>query len=216
MLICASYVQGSPKFSYLKFYIPKILLYSRLIFCLIIVTLIVFEYPNSKWIVLVLLYVGVLADVFDGIIARRLNISTESFRLLDTLFDLLFYLAVFLFIFSTNSHEIESNVSLILGALSLEFLMYAISLFRFNKLPSPHAILSKFWGLYLVVEFTLLILEIKGNHFAIALAIGLFVHLDRVLIYILLRKWDHDIPSSYHALLIRNGKQIKRRRLFNG
>ncbi len=187
-----------------------------MIFCFVIVTLTVFEYPNSKWVVLVLLYAGVLADVFDGIIARRLNISTENFRLLDTLFDLLFYLAVFLFIFSTNSQEIERNVSLILGVLSLEFLMYALSLFRFNKLPSPHAILSKFWGLYLVVEFTLLILGIGGNHFTIALAIGMFIHFDRILIYALLKKWDHDIPSSYHALLLRNGKPIKRSKLFNG
>lgn len=163
-----------------------------------------------------MLYLGVIADVLDGIIARKLNISTENFRLLDTLFDLLFYLSVFLFIFSTNSQEIESNAFLILGVLSLELLMYAICLFRFNKLPSPHAILSKFWGLYLVVEFTLLILGVRGNHFAIALAIGLFVHVDRILIYVLLKKWDHDIPSSYHALLLRKGKQIKRRKLFNG
>ncbi len=95
-------------------------------------------------------------------------------------------------------------------------MMYLVSLARFGKLPSPHAILSKFWGIYLVVEFSLLILGVNGSHFMFALYIGIFVHLDRVLIYILLREWDHDIPSSYHALLIRNGKSIHRNKLFNG
>lgn len=163
-----------------------------------------------------MLYTGVLTDIFDGIIARRLNVSTENFRLLDTIFDLVFYLAILLFIFSCNSQEILSNLELITGILILEALMYLTSLIRFKKPPSPHAILSKFWGLYLVVEFTLLILEVKGNHFTIALIIGLFVHSDRLLIYVILKNWEHDIPSSYHALLLRNGKPIKRNKLFNG
>ncbi len=94
--------------------------------------------------------------------------------------------------------------------------MYLISLARFGKLPSPHAIMSKFWGIYIVIEFTLLLIGIKGDHFTIALCIGILVHFDRVLIYSLLRQWDHDIPSAYHALILRQGIPIKRRKIFNG
>jgi phosphatidylglycerophosphate synthase len=200
----------------LKLYIPKILLYSRLAFCLVVVIFTFQGFENSKGIVLFLLYAGVVADIFDGIIARKLNISTAKFRLLDTVFDLLFYLSILSFIASIQFEQIKHHRTIILVILLLEALMYTISLIRFKKFPSPHAILSKFWGLYLVIEFSLVILDVKGNHFLIALIIGLFVHMDRVLIYVFLRTWDHDIPSSYHAFLLWQGKPITRHKLFNG
>jgi CDP-diacylglycerol--glycerol-3-phosphate 3-phosphatidyltransferase len=162
------------------------------------------------------MYAGIIGDIFDGIIARKLNLSTERFRLLDTIFDLLFYLSLLFFIISTNRLPIIDNIQFILCILTLESLMYLVSWIRFGKFPSPHAIMSKFWGLYLIIEFTLLIIGVQGNHFTIALFIGIIVHLDRLLIYILLKQWDHDIPSSYHALLLRQGKAIKRQKLFNG
>jgi len=200
----------------MKYYIPKVLLYCRLIFSLVILTTILLPFSDSKTIVLILMYIGIITDVFDGIIARKLNISTAGFRVLDTVFDLIFYLSILLFCISINHLAIADNIILILVILSLESLMYLVCLIRFRKFPSPHAILSKFWGIYIIIEFTLLINHVPGNHFAIALIIGVFVHLDRLLIFILLRNWEHDIPSSYHALLIRQGKKIKRQQLFNG
>jgi phosphatidylglycerophosphate synthase len=196
--------------------IPEILLYSRLIFALVIIAITLYPFFNSKLIILSLMYLGLLSDVFDGIIARKLNISTENFRVLDTAFDLLFYFSILFFIISTNQHVFSDHKIFILIIVILEAHMYVISMMRFGKLPSPHAILSKFWGLYIIVEFTLLICQVRGNHFLISLIVGMFVHVDRVLIYILLRNWEHDIPSSYHALLIRQGKKIKRLKMFNG
>jgi phosphatidylglycerophosphate synthase len=197
-------------------YLPKILLYSRLVFCLIIFCITFLNFGNLNWLVLTLLYAGIVSDIFDGIIARKLNISTENFRLLDTLFDLLFYLSILFYIYNYNNNVLSESSSLILSILGIELLMYLISLAKFKKLPSPHAILSKFWGIYLVIEFTLLILKVPGNHFCIALIFGIFVHIDRVLIYVFLKKWDHDIPSSYHAFLIRKGYTITKNKLFNG
>ena len=200
----------------MKYHIPKILLYIRLVFAVIVIILSITGSFGNNDLVLLLMYLGVITDVFDGIIARKLEISTTSFRVQDTVIDLLFYLSVLGYIASSNFQMIYDNLILIIIILSLELLMYVISMTRFRKLPSPHAILSKFWGIYIVIEFTLLLLQVEGNHFSIALCIGIFVHLDRVLIYSILKKWDHDIPSSYHALLIRGEKDIKRNRIFNG
>lgn len=196
--------------------IPKLLLYSRLFFALLIITITLYPLINSKIIILIIMYLGILTDIFDGIIARKLNISTENFRVLDTVFDLLFYFSILFFIISINQNVFFDNKIVIIIILVLEFLMYIISLLRFGKLPSPHAILSKFWGLYIIIEFSLILCQVKGTHFFIALIIGVFVHLDRVLIYILLKNWEHDVPSSYHALMIRQGRNIKRIKLFNG
>jgi CDP-diacylglycerol--glycerol-3-phosphate 3-phosphatidyltransferase len=162
------------------------------------------------------MYTGIITDIFDGIIARKLNVSTEKFRLLDTIFDLIFYFSILFFISKINPFALSKNLLLIVIILILESLMYIISLTRFRKLPSPHAILSKFWGLYLIIEFSLLIIGVSGYHFTIALLVGTIVHIDRVLIYICLRQWDHDIPSCYHAIQLRQGKTISRKKIFNG
>jgi len=34
--------------------------------------------------------------------------------------------------------------------------------------------------------------------------------------FFILKDWTNDIPSLYHAVLIRKGKEIKRHKLFNG
>ena len=200
----------------MKNQIPKILLYSRLVFALVILALLFLDYPWEKYLVLTLLYTGIIADIFDGIIARRLNISTEQLRLHDTIIDLFFYFSVLIFLFFKDQYFFYDNIFLVCFILLLEIVMYATSLLRFGKLPSPHAVLSKFWGLYLVIEFTLLLLGINGIHFSIALCFGLLAHADRALIYLLIPKWEHDIPSSRHAFLLRQGKTISRNKLFNG
>src|SRR5690349_12291452 len=193
--------------------IPNILLFSRPVFIGVIVFLAVTQPPHANLLVLSLITVCLITDILDGIIARRLNISTTQFRLLDTLFDLVFYLCTLGYIFTINPSVLETNALLIISILTLEVLLYLTSLIRFGRLPSPHALLSKVWGLYLAVEFYLLILQVEGNHFQIALCFGIIVHIDRLLIYLLLKSWDHDIPSSYHAWLLRNGKTFNRHQL---
>lgn len=196
--------------------IPNILLFSRPVFIGVIVFLAVTHPLHANLIVISLITACLITDILDGIIARRLKISTTQFRVLDTIFDLAFYLCTLGYVFSINRVALETNVQLIFSILTLEILLYLTSVIRFGRLPSPHAFLSKVWGLYLAVEFYLLILQIEGNHFQIALCFGVLVHIDRLLIYLLLKLWDHDIPSSYHAWLLRNGKTITRHQLLNG
>jgi phosphatidylglycerophosphate synthase len=199
-----------------KYKVPKLLLYCRLVFVFIILLMTFFPVKYGHSMVLGLIYVGVLSDIFDGIIARKLNVSNETLRVLDTLFDLLFYASIVLYIFKNNPKIFSENLFLIFIIIGLESMMYAVSLFRFKKFPSPHALLSKFWGLYLICEFTLILLGIQGIHFTIALFAGILVHTDRLLIYLIVKSWHHDVPSCFHALKLRQGKSIRRIKLFNG
>lgn len=166
-------------------------------------------------VVLALLYSGIISDIFDGIVARSHNIATTNLRVYDTIVDLIFYLSVFFYLYRFDDQSFKTNGDLILMIFCLEACMYGVSLARFRRLPSPHALLSKTWGVCLVVESTLLILKVPGIHFRIALFFGIIAHLDRVLIYCLIKDWEKDIPSSYHALQLRWGKEIKRNSLFN-
>jgi len=45
--------------------------------------------------------------------------------------------------------------------------------------------------------------------------LGFISHIERILITLLLPKWTHDIPSFYHAYLIRKGVGFKRNKLLN-
>ena len=58
-------------------------------------------------------YFGVISDIFDGIIARKLNVSNEKLRVLDTLFDLIFYASIISYIFKNKPHLLFNNQFLI-------------------------------------------------------------------------------------------------------
>ena len=200
----------------MKSRLPLVLTISRLLFSFIIIIIAFFPFHSAPYVVIGLIYSGIITDILDGILARNLQVSTTFLRRLDTIIDLFFYFSCLYFIYCFNPAPFRENFILIFTILLLEFFMYSSSLLRFSKAPSPHAILSKLWGLYLVIEFTLLLLKVPGYHFTIALVVGILAHTDRLLIYLLLPSWDHDIPSFYHAWLIKQGHSIRRRKLFNG
>jgi phosphatidylserine synthase len=63
--------------------IPVILIYSRLLlgFSILLLSILQMEYYNV--IAIIFFTTGLLTDIFDGIIARRLNVSSEQLRRLE-------------------------------------------------------------------------------------------------------------------------------------
>jgi CDP-diacylglycerol---glycerol-3-phosphate 3-phosphatidyltransferase len=196
-------------------HIPAILLYSRPLAIGWLIYLAVNNQVNNPLVIGIIL-ITLLADIFDGILARKFNVSTTTFRVLDTVFDLCFYSAVLFYIYRTNPTIVLDNGWGLVVIGCIEATLYATSLWRFGRLPSPHAFMSKCWGLYLIVEFILILTHVPGNHFTVALGFGVLVHLERVLIYTLLPMWEHDIPTVYHAWQRRQGQAIVRHPLLNG
>ena len=74
--------------------IPLALIYSRLLIGFAIILLSVFQATYYSFLAITLLSIGLLTDVFDGIIARRLNISSEKLRRLDSSIDQVFFISV--------------------------------------------------------------------------------------------------------------------------
>lgn len=182
-----------------KQYLPTILLYSRLLMALAIGVLVAWPVSHGAYIVLTLLYCGLLTDIFDGVLARKWQLVTAHFRIADTIIDLAFFASIIAFIWTRNAAYMNERLYGMMPIFVLETSMYAISLVRFGQLPSPHSKLSKLWGIYLVITFTLLLCGVHGYHFNVALMLGILVHLDRMLIYAFLPRWDHDVASCYHA-----------------
>lgn len=191
--------------------IPYLLIATRFLFAPVIFALAYFNGQESRFIILSLMFIGLLTDIFDGIIARKVGVSSEKLRRLDSQVDLVFWLSIGFAAYYLNSDLIISEWKSILMILIMEALCYIISWIKFGKETCTHAWLSKLWGLSLMLAFCYLIgFQQTGWAFNLTVILGLISHLDVILIILILPKWQYDIPSSFHAWKIRQGKQRKK------
>ncbi len=197
--------------------IPVALIAFRLLLAPVILVMVYFLGDGARATVIVLMYLGLISDILDGIIARKQNLSTAKLRRMDSQTDMIFWLSIGIATWMLHPNLISDNRIAIWIILSMEVSCYVISLIRFKKETCTHAFLSKLWGITLLIAFTSLIgFNHAGWPFLLAITMGLISHVDRILITLILPHWTHDVPSTYHAYLIRKGKKIKRNSWLNG
>lgn len=196
--------------------IPYILIAIRFLFAPIIFFLAYVKGEESRFLILALMFIGLLTDIFDGIIARKVGVSSEKLRRLDSQVDLVFWLSLGLATYFLNTELIKTHWQSIALIFIMEVLCYIISILKFGKETCTHAFLSKMWGLSLLIAFTYLIgFQQAGWAFHLTIILGIISHIDVILIILILPKWQYDVPSCYHAWQIRQGKQRKKTTFFN-
>lgn len=169
-----------------------------------------------KAVIILLLYLGLASDIFDGIIARQLGVADTKLRRLDSQTDLVFWLSIGYTSWLLHPEIILEFKIPVIILFATEATCYIVSFIRFGKETCTHAWLSKSFGLTMLGAFTSLIYFGNSSFFFIfAFIVGYVSHLDRILITLIIPEWTHDIPSTYHAILLRKGKTIKRYKLFN-
>lgn len=197
--------------------IPLLLIWSRLVIGLFLV---LFSLSNSLLfspVAIILITVGLLTDIFDGIIARRLQISTTHLRRLDSIIDQIFWISIAVACYIRFPDFFHTNKMKIIILVGVEILAYFISFIKFRKEVATHAISSKLWTLLLFATLIQLIATSSSTIlFNICFVVGVITRLEIIAILLLLRQWTNDVPSVYHAVLLRKGKSIKRNKLFNG
>jgi len=196
--------------------IPYLLIATR--FCLAPVILLsaYCKGEESRFLILSLMYFGLLTDIFDGIIARKAGVSSEKLRRLDSQTDLIFWLSLGFAAYFLNSELIKNEWKGVALIFVMEALCYVISWLKFGKETCTHAFLSKMWGLSLLIAFTYLIgFQQAGWAFYLTVVLGFIAHIDVILIILILPKWQYDVPSAYHAWKIRKGRQRKKTIFFN-
>lgn len=197
--------------------IPFFLIWSRLALGILILAGSLLALPNWRVYALAGLLLGLLTDVFDGILARRLGVSTERLRRLDSAVDLVFFLAVGLALAIQSfgffrEHAVE--MGLLLG---LEALTYAAGYLKFKKEMALHTLGAKIWSLLLVATLMQLIWTGQSRVlFPLCFWVGMVTRLEMLGIILVLKSWAHDVPHIGAALKLRQGKPVKRSRLFNG
>ncbi len=200
----------------MKKFIPISLIIFRLILAPIILGLVYFYKEESRLSVIILMYLGLISDILDGIIARELKVSSMTLRRFDSQTDMIFWVSIGLSTWMLYPELIRNNRIPIIIIFIMEGMCYLISFVKFGKETCTHAFLSKLWGITLLIAFTSLIgFNHAGIPFLLAIIFGIISHVDRILITLILPKWTHDIPSFYHAYLIRKGIEFKKNKLFN-
>lgn len=197
--------------------IPMALVLSRLVTGIVLVVLSLLAPPYFNWIAIILISYGLLSDIFDGIIARQLNVSNEKLRRLDSSVDQVFFIctAVAAYIYAPSFFEDNwLKISLLLGA---EALCYLVSFIKFRKEVATHSIGAKVWTLFLFATLVQVIAQGQSTLlFEICFWTGIASRAEIIAILLTLKKWANDVPSIVHAFQLRKERPIKRNKLFNG
>jgi len=196
--------------------IPFLLIYSRIVIAIIIGAIAFLKIENySTWIV-VLLIVGLLTDVFDGIIARKLNVATEKLRVWDSNVDQFFWLISIGSIFALNMGFLKDNLILIITVVILEIICYLLSYLKFSKPIATHSLLAKVWTISILVFMIDLCLHSTSTlPFYICIILGIISRIEISLIILKLKKWTTDVPSIWVVNKLNRGIKINKNKLFN-
>lgn len=148
-----------------------------------------------------LLTLGVLSDIFDGIIARRIGTATPALRQADSTVDVVFWLFL-LAAAEAKTGRIFADHGWLIGALLLsEIGCQALSRARFGKAPATHTYAAKGWGLMLLVGFGLILGGVEARTYVdVMLATGLLVNAEVIAILWLSGARPVDVPSVLTVL----------------
>ncbi|MEH3112800.1 CDP-alcohol phosphatidyltransferase family protein [Pedobacter terrae] len=197
--------------------IPIALIYSRLLIGFIIILLSIFHTTYYSFLAITLLSIGLLTDVFDGIIARRLNISSEKLRRLDSSIDQVFFISVAIATYIQCPDFFKTNLVKLIVLGAFEASTYAVSYLKFKKEIATHSIGAKIWTLTIFASLVEIMVHCESVvFFELCFWIGLVTRSEILAIVFTLRQWTNDVPTIYHAAKLRQGKEIKRNKLFNG
>ena len=144
------------------------------------------------------------SDVFDGAVARRLGVSTDGLRRMDSIADSIFYAAAVYAVWRLHPEVLLAHLPSLALLAALEATRYGIDLAKFRREASYHMWSSKLWGIALFLAF-FGVLARDGDAMLVPLAIwfGIAADIEGVAISLALPRWKADVPTVLHALRIR-------------
>lgn len=162
--------------------------------------------PNPRAFAVCLL-VAFVSDIFDGVIARRLNVATAAIRRFDSAADTLFYGACVFAAWRLHPAALTERMVPLGVLIALEALRYLLDFAKFHREASYHMWSSKLWGIGLFAGFlSLLVFGSQGATVSIAIYLGIISDLEGLAISTILPSWQADVPSFVHAMRIRRSQ----------
>ena len=157
----------------------------------------------SPWFIIGFVTAG-LTDLFDGIIARRLDSVTVELREWDGRVDVWFYFWIALSVWSTHADILQTYTIPLLFVLGLQMLAWLIDLIKFRRFSNYHAYSAKALGFALFgATLALFAFNEVGILLWLAIGAGTICMLEEIAITLTLPQWMYDVPSILHARRLR-------------
>ena len=182
-------------------YLPAILVGMRFVLALL---LLLDALDHHVGVAFVVGYgMAVLSDIFDGIIARRLGVSTAQLRQADSWADICLYCCIAVSVWLVFPQTMVDFKAPLLVALLAQLTLFSISLIKFKKMPSFHTYTAKAWGLTLLVATVSLFGFHNDKALWVAIAFCLINSVEEIAMTLLLPEWQCDVLSLFHAINLR-------------
>jgi len=152
---------------------------------------------------LLLFGLGLLSDVLDGFLARRLGQESEIGARLDQWGDFALWVALPFGAWWLWNETVRREAAYVLVALVAMLLPTAIGYAKYRAVPGYHTCSVKAGALAMGAAVPLLLLFDLAWPFRIAAAFQLVCAADELGITLLLRECHHDVPSVFHAVRLR-------------
>jgi CDP-diacylglycerol--glycerol-3-phosphate 3-phosphatidyltransferase len=146
---------------------------------------------------------AILSDIFDGIIARRLQVSTAQLRQADSWADILLFLCLALSTWRVYPQVLMNLRIPLLIAIAAQVFLFSLCLFKYRKLPSYHTYTAKSWGLTILAATIALFGFGYVPILWLAIVFCWLNSIEEILMTLLLPQWQCDVLSLYHALQLR-------------
>ncbi|MGG6268714.1 CDP-alcohol phosphatidyltransferase family protein [Leptolyngbya sp. AN03gr2] len=147
---------------------------------------------------------AIVSDIFDGIIARRLGVSTPQLRQADSWADICLFLCLALSTWLVYPTVILDFKIPLLIAVAAQLFLFSISLIKFGKLPSFHTYTAKAWGLALLVAAIALFGFGYVPTLWSAIVLCWINSLEEIVMTLILPVWACDVLSVFHAAKLRD------------
>ena len=159
---------------------------------------------TSVWF-LVAFITAFLSDIFDGIIARRLGVSTPQLRQADSWADVCLYLCIAASTYLAHSQIIITYRLPLLTVIIAQIIWWIVNLIKYGKPASYHTYSAKLWGITLFIA-TITLFGFNYAQIALWLTciIGTLHTIEEIVMTLILPEWKNDVLSIFHALKLRH------------
>jgi phosphatidylglycerophosphate synthase len=144
------------------------------------------------------------SDIFDGIIARRLGVSTAQLRQADSWADVCLFSCIFVSAWIVHQDILVTYSVPLLMIVFAQLLWWVVNLVKYGKPASYHTYSAKFWGITLFIAIIALFgFDYAGVALWLTCIAGTIHSIEEIAMTLILPVWTHDVLSIFHALNIR-------------
>ena len=178
--------------------IPYFLIYSRIVMAVYFILATIWKPLQDPIVISVVLITGILTDIFDGIIARKLKCDTIHLRQLDSKADTVFWIALLYLLLSIHAKFMRDHAVELFILLASEITIQLFGYFKFNRALALHTYAAKTWAVLLTLTvLQLLLIGHAETLFYIMFVWGLLSQIEVMIIVFKLKIFTIDVRSIF-------------------